>query len=100
MGFVREEEIFISEHKLYKQFVEIVYNVLRKEKLIGGGSWHVGTVDEVISDKRLRVFVDGNDVSQIVSCNPDIAFSKGDEVWIIFVNKNPIDKFVLSKRAV
>lgn len=83
----------------YKDVENIVYNILNQEKLLNK-SWHLGTVDSVVSPLKLKVFVDGSTTSQTVSCNPDITFVTGDYVWVLYINGNPRDKFVISKRAI
>ncbi|MGD6876760.1 hypothetical protein [Bacillus infantis] len=83
----------------YQDIENIVYNILNKEKLLNK-QWHLGTIDTVISPLKVKVFVDGSDVSQTVSCNPDITFTSGDYVWVLYINGNPRDKFVISKRAI
>jgi len=89
----------MEDGKFYKIIEEIVKEQLKKEKLLNG-NWHLGTVDSVIDSKKLKVLVDGGQLPQTISCNPDVTFSVGDSVWVIFINGNPRDKFVLSKRAV
>lgn len=89
----------MDEQKFTKQMEAIVLNVLKQQNLLMG-QWHLGIVDSVTSDKKLKVFVDADSTSQTVSCNPDVTFAAGDHVWIIFINGNPRDKFALCKRAV
>lgn len=89
----------MSEKQNYEAIKQIILDVLKKEGMLTG-QWHLGTVDRVISSTKLKVFVDGGSVAQTVSCNPDVTFSKGDEVWVVFINGNPRDKFVISKRAI
>lgn len=83
----------------YQQIESIIYNVLNENKLLNN-QWHVGKVDSILSPTKLKVFVDGSETSLTVSCNPDITFNVGDYVWVIFINGNPRDKFVISKRAI
>jgi hypothetical protein len=78
---------------------QLVLKVLDSNRLLTG-NWHLGSVDQIISAGKLKVFVDGSDTSQTVSCDPDKTFSQGDHVWVVFINGNPRDKFVISKRAV
>lgn len=85
--------------QFHSQMEEIILNVLKKEGLLVK-PYHHGIVDSVISPTKLKVFVDGSDVSQTISCNPDITFEKGDHVWVVYINNSPRDKFVISKRAI
>jgi hypothetical protein len=86
-----------------KQFHNIIREIIREElkKLnLLTGQWHLGTVSEILSQKRLKVFVDGSDTAQTIPCNPDITFAVNDEVWVVYINGNPRDKYVISKRAI
>jgi hypothetical protein len=89
----------MNETQFYKSIEQIVLNVM-KDKGMLIGQWHLGEVDSVISPTKLKVFVDADSTSQTVSCNPDITFTTGDHVWVIFINGNPRDKFVISRRIV
>lgn len=64
------------------------------------GQWRLGVVTQVISPTKLKVKIDGGTQPQTVSCNPDITFAVGNNVWVIFINGNGRDKFVISKRAI
>lgn len=83
----------------YETIKQIIFDILNKEKLLIG-NWHLGVVDEVVSQTKLRVIVDNGTTPQLISCNPDITFNVGDNVWVIFINGNARDKFVLSRRAI
>jgi hypothetical protein len=85
--------------ELYEIIEKMIYQVLRENRLLFG-EWQLGKVAEVISEKRLKVYVNGSDVAQTIPCNPDVMFSVDDEVWVIFVNGDSKNKFVLCKRAV
>jgi hypothetical protein len=86
-----------------ENFVELIREIVRVELEnlnVLKGDWHLGTVDTVVNTKQLNAFIDGSPTSQLVGCNPNITFSVSDPVWVIFVNGNSKDKFVLSKRAI
>jgi len=89
----------MSDKKIYDQVAEIVLDVMRTQGLLVG-QWHLGTVDQIVSTTKLKVFVDGSEISQTISCNPDVVFGVGNHVWVIYINGNPRDKFVLTKRAI
>lgn len=78
---------------------KIVYSILSKENLLQG-EWHLGIVDEVISATTLRVRVDGSPTAQLVQCNPNVVFKQDDHVFVIYVNGNSKDKYVLAQRSV
>lgn len=89
----------MNDKQFYDKINEIVNDVLVAKGLLVA-QWHLGIVDQVISTTKLKVFIDGGDVSQSTSCNPDVTFEQGNHVWVIYINGNPRDKFVLSKRAI
>jgi hypothetical protein len=100
IGTLYKGGIYLNfDEKLIKVITRIVNQILTKQGLLQG-QWHLGTVDQVISNKKTKVFVDGSDIAQTVSCNPDLNLVSGDSVWVIFINNNPLDKFIISKRAV
>jgi hypothetical protein len=77
----------------------LVYSIIENKKLLRG-DWHLGEVTQVVSDKRLRVKINGSETDQEVGCNPDVVFNIGDHVYVHFVNGSMTDKFVPYKRAV
>lgn len=89
----------MNDKQVYDSIKEIVMDVMRAEGLLVG-HWHLGTVDEVLSSTKLKVFVDGSDVAQTISCNPDVTFEVDSHVWVVYINGNARDKFVISKRAI
>jgi hypothetical protein len=90
---------FNGAGELIRIVESLVYGILNNNKLLTG-QWQLGQVEEVISDKSLKVYVNGSDVAQTIPCNPDVTFNVGDHVWVIFINGNGRDKFVLCKRGV
>jgi len=84
------------------EFLDIVrsifYTELKKLNKLTG-EWHLGKVNSVISPYVLSVFVDGSTSAQNIPCNPNIIFNKDEEVWVHYINGNPMDKFVPYKRA-
>lgn len=90
-------------NNLDEQFLKYVNKIIKQEISKMGlqvGQWHLGKVDSVTSTTKLKVFIDGSTTSQTVSCNPDVTFSIGDYVWVVYINGNPRDKFVLCKRGI
>lgn len=86
----------------YQQMVNlietIVENKLNEYSLLVS-EWRVGKVDSVTSSTKLMVFLDGSTVSQPISCNPDVTFVSGNEVYVITPLSSK-SKFVLCKRGV
>lgn len=82
--------------KFIKYVQDIVYKVLDKEGVLKK-DWHYGIVESVISDNYLNIYVDDSTISQKISCNPNITFNTGDKVYVIFINGDSKDKFVLCK---
>ncbi|OZB98008.1 hypothetical protein [Paenibacillus sp. XY044] len=84
---------------VYKLISEIVRTEIRNLGLLSG-EWHLGTVDSIVSTKKINVFIDGSTSSQTIPCNPDVAFKPGDHIYVIFVNGDSKDKFALCKRGI
>jgi hypothetical protein len=78
---------------------QIVYSILKNENLLKS-EWHLGEVESVISSTMLNVYVDGAIQSQKIPCNPDVTFNKGDSVFVIIINNDSRNKYVISKRAI
>lgn len=89
----------MNDRQLYDSIKEIVLDVMRAEGAFIG-QWHLGLVDSIVSPTKLKVFVDGSTTSQTISCNPDVTFPVESHVWVVYINGNARDKFVLSKRAI
>lgn len=86
--------------KRFDKYIEnVVVKLLNKLGLLNG-QWHLGEVTEIVSQTKLKVKVDGSELSQTLSCNPDVTFQIEDHVWVIFINGNARDKFVIAKRAI
>ena len=88
----------MDDKKFYEFVREIVKSELSKQNLVG--NWHLGKVSSIVNSKQLKVYVDGGTIEQTIPCNPSVTFAVNDEVWVVYVNGNSKDKFVLSKRAV
>lgn len=91
------------KHDDMARFINVVQSIVKTEIQNAGlylGQWHNGTVEEVISPSRLRVFVDGSMTSQQVPCNPDVLFKSGDKVFVLFVNGDTKNKFIPFKRGI
>lgn len=75
---------------------KVVYSILGKEKLLQS-EFHFGKVNQVISNKQLSVFVDGDTTAINISCNPDITFNLNDNVIVIYINNDPKNKYCLAR---
>jgi hypothetical protein len=85
-----------------QEFYKIIQDVVKSEISNLGlnlGNWQLGIVESVVSPKKLKVFINGAKVSQEVPCNPDVAFAAGDNVFVIFINGDQRNKYVMSRRA-
>ena len=60
--------------------------------------FRLGKVESVISQNKLKVFIDGSDTAVTVSCDPDKTFVAGDEVWVEITSRDNKSKFVRTKR--
>lgn len=85
--------------RLYEYVTKIIYKILEKENVLQS-EWLLGKVDVVVDSKTLKCFINGSATSLTVNCNPDVTFHVGDEIWIICVNNNPINKFALCRRGI
>lgn len=88
-----------SNNVFVEYIIKIIYKVLRKEKILQS-EYRLGKVDTIISPTQLKVFIDGSTTSVTCACNPDVTFSVGDNVFVLFINNNTNNRFVLCKRAV
>jgi|GEM_PF-3180163 len=92
----------MSDYKItedvFSKIKEIVYGILENEKLLQG-EWHLGKINSVISAYELSVFIDGSPTPQTVPCNPNVRFLDNEEVFVIFINGDSKNKFVIAKRA-
>jgi hypothetical protein len=79
--------------------MKVVYMVLRKEKILQS-EWHLGKVDSIVDATHIKCFIDGSTTAVTVPKSPDKTFTIGDEIWIIFPNRNSNNKFALEKRAI
>jgi hypothetical protein len=85
------------------KFINIVQNIVRTELRNAGlmnGQWHLGTIDTVVSQSKVRVFVDGSSTSQQIPCNPDVEFKSGDKVFVLYINGDSKTKFVPFRRLI
>lgn len=85
--------------KFVDAVTKVVESILRNKGLTNG-QWHMGKVEEVLSNKLLSVYIDGSDEAQKIPCNPDVSFSQEDKVFVLYVNGNSKDKFVPFKRGI
>ena len=86
----------MQEYELIKK---IIHTEIANLGLLKG-DYHLGKVQAVKANNILSVYVDGSSTPQDIPCNPDGNFSINDEVWVIFINGDSKNKFVISRRAV
>lgn len=86
----------MQEYELIKKIIHAEISNLGLLK----GDYHLGTVKAVKANNILSVCVDGSSTPQDIPCNPDGNFSVNSEVWVIFINGDSKNKFVISRRAV
>lgn len=86
----------MQEYELIKKIIHAEISNLGLLK----GDYHLGKVQAVKANNILSVFVDGSITPQDIPCNPDGNFSVNSEVWVIFINGDSKNKFVISRRAV
>ncbi|MGE6227642.1 hypothetical protein [Paenibacillus chitinolyticus] len=85
-------------------FIKKVQNIVMKtlEKLnLLVKEWHLGKVKTVNPNGTLDVYIDGGlDATPSIPANPQVSFKENDYVWVLFVNRNQNNLFVMSKRYV
>ena len=88
-----------QNEKFLKVIKDMVYTILVNENLLRG-DWQNGKVKGVISKKMLTVSVNGSSETQNIPCNPDVPFAINDEVFVVNINGDSRNKFVLCRRGV
>lgn len=88
----------MNESETYKVIRDIAREELKALNL-DIKPWHQGKVNQIISPTTLKVFVDGSDIAQTIPCSKNEPYTVGDEVWIVYINNNPRDKFVFGLRG-
>ncbi|OPH47629.1 hypothetical protein BC351_10595 [Paenibacillus ferrarius] len=86
-----------------KEFIALIENIIDnklKELNLLTGQWNLGTVVQVKNAKLLSVYVNGSQTPQDIPCNPDVTFSVGSKVFVLFINGRSTDKYVPFKRGV
>ncbi len=86
--------------KNMQDLIDLIKKICKSEKQQCKGCWHLGKVVSVINSKLLSVYVDGSSVAQNISCSSDIVYAPDDEIWVVFINGDSKNKFVISKRGV
>lgn len=61
---------------------------------------HYGRIDSVVDQYKAYVYVDNGTISQLIPTNPNITFSANEEVYVVFINGDEKDKFVLCQKAI
>lgn len=89
----------MDQNNFYQVIRDIVQNELKKSNL-QTGQWHLGTINQVKTSKLLSVFVDGSTTAQDIPCNPDVTFTAGSKVFVLYVNGDTKNKFVPFKRGI
>jgi hypothetical protein len=84
---------------LVQEIMKIIYKVLRMENLLQS-EWHLGKVESIVDSTHIKCFIDGSSTAVTVPKSPDKTFTVGDEIWVIFPNRNVNNKFALEKRGI
>lgn len=91
------------ENRQKEELIALVRNIVNTElHNIGllNGQWHVGKVASVVNSKMLSIYLDGSTTAQNIPCNPDVTFSAGNYVFVLFINGDSKNPFVPFKRAI
>ncbi len=80
-----------------EQFIDLLEKLI--EKKLQTKMYHLGTIHQVEGD-RASVYIDGSSTpTPNVPYNPNIKFNAGEDVWVVYINFDPKDKFILCKRG-
>ena len=82
-----------SNISIYLQ--KLVMQILEKNGLLKGNKLF-GVIENVISETKVRVYVEKELRSQICNCPPRVGFEVGDRVLIENINNNPHDRFIIA----
>lgn len=88
-----------DQEQIYEIITKIVHSTISNLGLLKG-DWQLGTIDSIISPKKAMVFINGSSESYPIPTNPDVTFHPQDSVFVILVNGDSKNKFVISRRAV
>jgi hypothetical protein len=94
MTNIREaKELFVQE------IMNIVYKVLSKERLLQGDH-HLGKVESIVDSTKIKCFIDGSTTAVTVAKSPDRTYAVGDEIWVIYPNRDANSKYAGEKRGI
>ncbi len=80
-----------------EQFIDLLEKLIGKQ--LQKKMFHLGKIASIDGD-RASVYIDGSTIpTPNVPYNPNIKFNAGEEVWVVFINFDPNDKFILCKRG-
>lgn len=80
-----------------EQFIDLLEKLIGKQ--LQKKMFHLGKIASIDGD-RASVYIDGSTIpTPNVSYNPNIKFNAGEEVWVVYINFDPNDKFILCKRG-
>lgn len=72
-----------------------VMQILKKNNILQGNKTF-GVVQEIVSDKILKVELTQANSIENVRCSPNVEFKIGDRVLVEYINNNPHDMFVMA----
>ncbi len=80
-----------------EQFIDLLEKLIGKQ--LQKKMFHLGKIASIDGD-RASVYIDGSTIpTPNVPYNPNIKFNAGEEVWVVYINFDPNDKFILCKRG-
>src|SRR5690606_29427202 len=80
-----------------EQFIDLLEKLIGKE--LKKKMLHMGKIAS-IDGERATVYIDCSTVpTPNVPYNPNIKVNAGEEVWVVYINFDPNDKFILCKRG-
>jgi parallel beta-helix repeat protein len=80
-----------------EQFIDLLEKLIGKQ--LQKKMFHLGKIASIDGD-RASVYIDGSTIpTPNVPYNPNIKFNTDEEVWVVYINFDPNDKFILCKRG-
>lgn len=87
--------VFDNNSNISVYLEKLVMQILQKNGLLKGNKLF-GVIEKVISETKVKVYVEKEMRSQLCNCPPRVPFEVGDRVLIENINNNPHDRFIIA----
>lgn len=85
---------FQNKANVTKMLEKTIMQVLKKNSLLQGNKTF-GSVEDIISETEVLVFLESAQSMEKVMCSPDLGLDVGDRVIVEYINNNPRDKYIM-----